>query len=60
MGEDEIRLPTEYVKVTFTYFGQYLGKRTKITEKNYCSKRVTCTHKKDFDNKDRCCRLYTA
>lgn len=23
MGEDEIRLPAEYVKETLTYFGQY-------------------------------------
>ena len=48
MGEDEIRLPTEYVKVTFTYFGQYLGKRTKIIEKKLLFKKSNVYTQKGF------------
>lgn len=48
MGEDEIRLPAEYMKETLTHFGQYWRKGTNIIEKIYCSKTVTCTHRKEI------------
>jgi hypothetical protein len=48
MGEDEIRLPAEYVKETLTYSGQYWRKGTKVIEKIYCSKTLTCTHRKEI------------